>query len=256
MCELRRTSDAVPVLLFVLATLLFGACGSVSEAGEGDAGADDAGGPDAEVLPDERGTLTGIVTSPSLGEGSDETVEGATVSLHGWEEMFATTTDGSGAFSIELPVGIRHVLVEKSGYWGQIYTADMTEAVQAADEVFLATDSFVASIDDMLTDDFDASKGFVFVDFDADNEVGGESATISANSTGAFTFDDSGAAKSSKLLAGGESFVSFYNVEVGTSAVTVTSADGVNACALNFADVQWPVVARTFTSVPVTCSPL
>jgi hypothetical protein len=245
---MNLASRVAPCLGLSVSLAFASGCG-----GGGSGSPEDAAEVDAP-FPQERGTLTGVISSPSIASDG-VTVAGATISLLDAAGLFSTTSDVNGAFSLEIPVGVRHVHVEKTGHWSLIYPVDMTQAGIAAEEMFVLADAFVTEIDGLLSGSIDAAKGMQFVRFNTTNDAGGESATISQPSEGSFAFGTSAPVEGNSLVSGGEEFILFHGVTLGTSLVTVTGAASINACVNDFVGMEWPVRAKTVTFSPATCTP-
>jgi len=188
------------------------------------------------------GVCTALTTvSGTVIEDEVEAAEGATVSWLG--STLSATTDESGAFSFEVPVGNLFLQTSKAGTWGYIELI-WTEGASEL-ELGLESDEGLAEVFSGV--DLDATKGILDVIFNNHSGMGGESATLSAN----------GMLMSDELPPGPEPWLAFPNVDV-TDELTVTpmGAEGVNRCVLQVPGTVYPVVAKFITGVEVTCTPL
>lgn len=208
---------------------------------------------DASADATETSVVSGTVEA--AGDEGGGFVEGATVTVLSTDAV--ATTDAQGFYSVQAPVGTVQLLVAKDEHWSRIVTINNPANGTTDVDTEIVPNALVAEVAGALGDDIDAAKGVIFLDFDTEYQGGGESANVTT-AEGSFTFDTMGdPAEGTNLLAGGDSFLMFYGVPVGTTTVTVQGASGVNACVIDRADVaSWPVQAATFTEVKVTCTPL
>jgi hypothetical protein len=104
----------------------------------------------------------------------------------------------------------------------------------------------------------DTGKGIVIVNFELDDRggvpAGGEKAVISASNAGSFVFDDQDApVLGDTLLAGGGDGTVYFNVEVGTTTVTISGS----GCSADLpATTTYPVEANKMSWIFATCGPL
>jgi hypothetical protein len=181
-----------------------------------------------------------------------EAAEGATVSWLG--STLSATTDESGAFSFEVPVGNLFLQTSKAGTWGYIELV-WTEGASEL-ELGLESDAGLAEVFPEV--DLDATKGIVDIGFLNHSRMGGESATISEAYESSWVEDESGNnVMSNALVWGGFPWLDFVNVDV-TDELTVMprGAEGVNRCVLQVPGTVYPVVAKFITGVEVMCTPL
>jgi len=181
-----------------------------------------------------------------------EAADGATVSWLG--STLSTTTDESGAFSFEVPVGNLFLQASKAGTWGDI-SLYWTEGASDL-EINVTSDAGLAEVFPQV--DLDATKGIVDVGFLNYSRMGGESATISEAYESSWVQDGNlNNVMSDALVRGGFPWLGFVNVDV-TDELTVTpmGAEDVNTCSLRVPGTVYPVVAKFITGVEVMCTPL
>lgn len=193
------------------------------------------GGKDAPA-----GSIEGTVVVTDQGP-----LAGATVTVLGHE--LTATTDANGDYSIEkVPVGDVFLVAEGNGSWGVLVGANVVEGVTSID-LELVPDSVVTAVAGMLGRTIDVQDGIFQVLFD--NHAGGESASLTAPSDDPFTFgvDDDPVVRSSLLASGSQELI-FSGMEPGTTGVTASSG-----CTAAFPGADWPIRAKTITSVWMDC---
>jgi hypothetical protein len=183
--------------------------------------------------------LTTVSGTVIVDEG--DAAEGATVSWLG--STLSTTTDASGRFSFEVPVGNLFLQASKAGTWGSIELF-WTEGASDLELDIVPDESFEEHFPGI---DLDATKGVVEITFNNHSGMGGESATLSAN----------GMSMSDELPPGPWPWLGFANVDV-TDELTVRpmGAEGVNTCVLQVPGTLYPVRAKFLTGVEAMCTPL
>lgn len=200
-------------------------------------------------------TVSGTVTlfeSPS-DEGSP--APGVTVSWFG--TSFSATTAASGAFSLEVPVGLVFLQHEKEGLWGGIGLYSVPTAGLADLEFYVGTDDFMAQLVEDLMIDIDETKGVVNVGFRTPG-FGGESATLGVPHDHVVANDADGKlVESDELISGGGRDLTFLGVDL-TDELTVTPSgvEGVSTCSLEYPGTVYPVQARSWTDVQAGCEPI
>ena len=196
--------------------------------------------------------VSGFVTAPTL-DGVETPVEGATVSVVGTSNT--ATTDASGGFSVMAPMGTVLFLASADGHWGGLVAEDVPAGGKNDSDLQVIPDALVDGIAADLGTTIDTSKGLVAVNFnDGALAVGGETATISANSETSFVFDATEApVAGNTLIAGGGGEVIFVNTDVASSVTaTATSADAM-PCPHAFPGAAYSVRAKVLTDIDVVC---
>jgi hypothetical protein len=197
-------------------------------------------------------TVSGTVTLDENGSGSP--AEGATVSWLG--TSLSTTTDASGRFSLELPIGNLFLRTSKAGTWGEI---QLVWTAGASDLEFgVISDAELAQWWQDLGVDVDTTKGGVGVTFLEFSGLGGESAILSERYDSSWAEDANDTlVMSHELLPGRWPWLDFVNVDP-TEELTVMpmGAEGVNTCSLQVPGTVYPVRAKFLTGVEVLCTPL
>jgi len=206
-------------------------------------------------------TVTGTVTFFESLDVEGPPAAGATVSAFG--TSLRTTTDESGRFSFDVPEGIVFFQAWKEDTWGFLERRHVPKNGTNTD-LSVIPDALVAQIAQDLKRDIDETKGIVEPYFDPASGLGGETAMLSEPSDFSFTTGASGNwVLSDELLAGGEPLLAFSGVTV-TDELTVTPI-GVEGytCGPRSPEgdplpsgIVYPVVAKTFTLVPVGCTPV
>jgi len=206
-------------------------------------------------------TVTGTVTFFESLDVEGPPAEGATVSAFG--TSLRTTTDASGRFSFDVPEGIVFFYASKEDTWGFIERRHVPKNGTNTD-LSVIPDAFVAQVAGDLERDIDETKGIVEPYFDPASSLGGETAMLSEPHDFSFTIDSSGSwVLSGKLLVGGAPFLAFSGVNV-TDELTVTPI-GVEGYTCSPRSPEgdplpsgtvYPVVAKSFTLVPVGCTPV
>jgi hypothetical protein len=209
---------------------------------------------------DDGACMDGVCTALTTVSGAVivdevEAADGATVSWLG--STLSTTTDESGAFSFEVPVGNLFLQASKAGTWGEI----RLELTPGASELGfdLTSDAVVAQDwQDWFGVDADTTKGVVEVAFFEFSGLGGEGATLSARYHSSWAGNANNTlVMSNELLRGGGDGIVFVNVDPTEEATVMPSgAEGVNTCGLQVPGTLYPVVAKFHTSVLATCTPL
>jgi hypothetical protein len=247
------------------ALLAAGACDDDDSTPPGDGGTR----VDATTSPDSSSTADGQATADAAAlvtiagivgtegdSGGDLPIEGATVSILDANPPVQTTTDAQGAFSLQAPDGtLVFLLAQKDAFIGGLTGLRVPPTgVSDLELGLLAPAEADAVLGELGSDTRDAQKGLVAVEFTGESGSGGEKVTLSATAGGSFTFQsDQSAVASDALVAGGDPVVVFYNVAVGTTTVTVTTATGV--CNADLGSSQaFPVRANAITFVAVTCA--
>jgi len=213
--------------------------------GCGDSGSSGGGG-------SSTATVSGTVYSAVL-EGEPTELVGATVAVVGGQ---STTSVAGGAFSLEAPVGTAMFLTTAPNAWGELLTAEVPAGGEDMAEAEVIPDALVAEIGTALGEPIDPAKGMVNVEFDSEVAMGGESANITANYGFSFVFNADGEPELGRtLIAGGETFVIFANVDI--TADVAPSATGPNSetCSLAFPSTAFPSQAKVFTVVDVEPCP-
>ena len=196
-------------------------------------------------------TVTGTVSAAAL-VGEPTPVEGATVSVVGTSNT--ATTDAQGNFSVMAPTGTVMFLNTADGNWGSLFAETVPPGGMSGLDIEVIPDALVDGLAGALGTAADPLKGIVAVTFDENTAVGGETASISANSDLSFVFnaaDDP--EESDTLIAGGGSEVIFLNVDVA-SAVTATATNAaMQPCSPELPDATNPVQAKVLTELYVVC---
>jgi hypothetical protein len=236
--------------LFLSTGLVFSlvGCGD-SENGDGgsggSAGTGGSGGSGAMV------EVSGVVTAASL-DAPDSPFEGATVSVVGTSNT--ATSDAQGNFSVMAPTGTVTFSTTAAGHWGEQLAQHVPSTGRDDIELQVLPDALVDTIADEFGTTADPSKGLVAVGFDEDSVVGGETASISANSELSFVFDaEEAPLEGDTLVAGGGSEVIFVNADVTAQlTTTATSADDL-PCPPELPDATFSVEAKVLTQIEVIC---
>lgn len=224
--------------------LTFGLVGCGDDGNSGSGGTAGSGGGTA--------TVSGIVYSAVL-EGVSTPVAGATVQVVGGQ---STTSDASGAFSLEAPLGTAMFLTTAPNAWGELFTADVPAGGEDMAEPEVIPDTLVAAIGAALGETIDPAKGIVSVEFDSDVADGGETADLAGTYGFAFVFDAAGdPAPGNTLEAGGDTIVIFANVELSADVGPSATGPGSETCSLAFPTTAFPSQAKVFTVVDVAPCP-
>jgi len=197
-------------------------------------------------------TVSGTVTLFESLSDEGSPALGVTVSWFG--TSFSTTTVASGAFSLEVPVGLVFLQHWKDGLWGGVGLYSVPTAGLSDLEFFVGTDTFLAELVEDLMIDIDETKGVVNVGFRTPG-FGGETATLSVSHDDVVANDaDGNLVLSDELIAGGGRDLTFFGVDL-TDELTVTprGVDGVSTCSLEHPGTVYPVLARSWTDVQVDC---
>lgn len=197
-------------------------------------------------------------------DGTDSPAVGAVVSVFG--TSLRTTTDQSGRFSFDVPVGYVFLESSQDGTWGLIDGYPVSEDGIEGVELIVIADEFVTAMEDDVNRAIDASKGMVFPFFEPASEAGGETVTLSVQHDFSMTVAASGDwILSDTLVGGGEPWLTLAGAEV-TDQLTVvaTGAEG-QTCQLRDcwrdmcfpvdSKTEFPVVAKALTTLEVECAP-
>jgi hypothetical protein len=171
----------------------------------------------------------------------------------------SAVTDGNGEYDLDVPVQAQFLLRigDTTGYWGSVRVRRF-EPQQLANGLLnsLASDANVeaiaAEVAPPLTVDRD--KGLVQVNFVGSAPGQGEGATLSAASAASIVVVPPDSFAYGTENRAQEGFMTFYNVQLGTTSVTPVDGD-TNTCALSYTPPagQWPVFAHTVTVVSMQC---
>jgi len=195
----------------------------------------------------------------------DPRAAGVTVSVLG--TSLSTTTDESGTFSLDVPVGYVFLQTSKEGTWGLLDGYPVSQDGIADLELLVFEDAFVAQIAQDVNRDIDETKGIVFPYYELVSGLGGETVMLSEQYDFSATMNaDGNVVLSDQLLPGGEEWLLFSGVDL-TDELTVIpkGADGESACRLSDclrgmcapapSGTVYPVVAKVFTTFDIVCSP-
>jgi hypothetical protein len=204
-------------------------------------------------------TVTGTVTFFESLDVEGPPVAGATVSAFG--TSFRTTTDESGRFSFDVPEGIVFFHARKEGTWGFLERRHVPRNGTNTD-LSVIPDALMAQVAQDLERDIDETKGIVEPYFDPASSLGGETAMLSEPSDFSFTTDANGNwVLSGELLAGGEPFLAFSGVNVTDELTVIPMGVEGYTCSPRSPEgdplpsgTVYPVVAKSFTLVPVGCT--
>jgi hypothetical protein len=197
-------------------------------------------------------TVTGTVYAAVAEDIQGPTVADATVSVG----SSSTSSDSNGNFSLMVPTGAQLFLSEAADSWGELLAADVPTGGLNGLELEVIPDALWGEIAGDVGVVPDASKGSVAVIFVEPPfiTVGGETASISANSERSFVFDAAGdAVVSDVLVADGGSEVFFLNVELANDVTATATTATQQACPHAFPDAAYPVLEKVLTNIDVLC---
>ncbi|MBW2586317.1 MAG: hypothetical protein JRD92_05140 [Deltaproteobacteria bacterium] len=200
-------------------------------------------------------TVTGTVTAASIDNGVDPPVADATVSIVGTANT--ATSDAEGNFSIMAPTGTVMFLTTADGNWGSLFAENVPGGGVAGLEVEVIPDALVGEVAAALEATVDESKGLVAVVFDDTTTVGGESASISANSELPFIFaadePEEGDTLCGETDCGSE--VLFLNTDVAATVTATATNASAQSCPLEFPGASYSVQAKVLTEIDVLFCP-
>lgn len=181
--------------------------------------------PQAEVTPEPEPVLPAdvMMTVQIVNAGTGGPYAGVVVTAGDQEE----TTDASGRASVMVSVGPYHVVLEASDarahhIYGVAGEVDFTQIS------YMSPESITLGVFGSLSLQDDATRGTLVVGLDQPNlaPAVGASASIDAASDPAFIFAGFFPQAGTTITAGGQSFVTFPNVDAGLVAVSATLPGG------------------------------
>jgi hypothetical protein len=237
--------------LFLSIGLTFGlvGCGDSESGGAGSGGSAGGTGGGGTMV-----TVTGTVTAASIDNEVDPPVADATVSIVG--KANTATSDAEGNFSIMAPTGTVMFLTTADGNWGSLFAENVPAGGVAGLEVEVIPDALVGQVAAALEATVDESKGLVAVVFDDTTTVGGESASISANSELSFIFNAADEPEEGDTLCGetdcGREDL-FLNTDVAATVTATATNASAQSCPLEFPGASYSVQAKVLTEIDVFC---
>lgn len=196
--------------------------------------------------------VTGTVYAAVAEDMQGPTVANATVSVG----SSSTSSDANGNFSLMVPTGTQLLLSEAADSWGELVAADVPAGGLSGLELEVIPDALWGEIAGEVGVVPNTSKGTVAVIFVEPPfiTVGGETASISANSELSFVFDAAGdPVESDALVADGGSEVFFLNVELADEVTATATTTTQQTCPHAFPDAAYPVMEKVLTIIDVSC---
>lgn len=187
-----------------------------------------SGGGDDDDDDDDDGAGNTPVTGIAYDE-NDDPLAGA--DIEDVESGVSTTTDAAGEFTLLLSSGSTAWIRRTAADYYPYQIGLVVPPGGAAVEIGGPTEGDVDLIAGILGTTIDEADGILAINFDGVgvSTTGGFTATISATADGSFVFAAGGAPQEGNTtIAGQDANVIYYNVETGTSTISVDPPDGWN----------------------------
>lgn len=258
---------AMRIFVVALAGMSVAACSSGGDSTEGAGGTGASGGTagsgGAAASGGTGGTNGGNTSSVSgvvyARDAAENPVAGVTVTVVGTQ--ISTTTDQSGAFTLDdVPNGAQFFATEVTGYWGIVDYWDVPDETRFGADFGVIPEGDIAGIADALGRTLSPNDGGVDVTF-YQGAVGGETASVSADSDPSFTFNLADEpVQQAGVIADNDGFgeLIYTSIDTGDGPITatVTGAPGMTACFVDEdAGTTYPILAKAITIVYAYCEP-
>ena len=198
-------------------------------------------------------TVTGTVYAAVAEDIQGPTVANATVSVG----SSSTSSDANGNLSLMVPTGTQLFLSQAADSWGELSAEDVPAGGISGLELEVIPDALLGEIAGDVGVVPDTSKGMVAVVFDETSfiTVGGETASISANSELSFVFDAAGdPVESDALVVDGGSEVIFLNVDLASTVTANAVTTTQQQCPQLFPGVSYQCWRR-WLPISTSCVP-
>lgn len=220
------------------------AIGAVTAACTGADDDDDDSGTPATV----SGNLSG-----SDGGDNDTPIVGGTIEENGTNNSVTTGSGGVWTLTVDADEEV-FIKGSAAGYYSSQRGVVVPVSGSTGIDISMPSSAVVAGVGGALGVTIDPTKGIVGTDFQGViGTSGGFSASLSATNGGSFVFDSSGnPVLGSTTLPNGQNNVIFFNVDAGTTTITV-DPPGAVACTPQESITSHRVDAETITNIGFDC---